>query len=132
MKKWLFIGTLFLGVLLFDFGKESKGEVLPSVESESLVEGKDARNVQQCLEILSNELKSRTCVLPRRTVQSANNTVHLRTARGQEKTFHQVRLKGEKQLHRVCEAVANRQIVNYFALLCRKGYYVYALRKLLI
>ncbi|MDR3267848.1 MAG: hypothetical protein LBT83_02125 [Tannerella sp.] len=134
MKKWLFAWALFTGILLVDVWTEPEKEVLLSVVTggDFLTEQRDATDTGHRLEILSNELKGRMCVLPRRTVQWVNNTVPIRTLRGYEKAFLLIRLKGENRLRKVSEAVSDGQTANYFTLLSRRGYYIYTLRRLLI
>lgn len=88
-------------------------------------------DLPQRLEELSSEFKSRTCLLPRRTVQLVNLSVHIREQKV-EKAFLQCRIKSENQHHKISELNSDCQILKLSSLLCRKGYFVYALRKLLI
>jgi len=112
--------------------QESEASCSVVAERESVTAGRDAADMGHRLEELSNELKSRTCVLPRRTVQLVNTNINIRTLRSQEKSLRLIRLKEENRLRKVVEITADCQIVNYLTLLCRKGYYIYTLRRLLI
>jgi hypothetical protein len=136
MKKWLLAGVLFLGVLFFDLQTErenSLSPVRPVAAAASLTGRKAPTDVEHRLTLLSNELKGRTCVLPRQTSgQWVHHIANKRTLQGLEKALQQFRLRGESQLGRVNKIASDCQTVNYFTLLCRRGYYIFALRKLLI
>jgi hypothetical protein len=133
MKKWVFTGVLVTILLFFAFAEKSEGDgkFVPAVrENVSLTKNKDM-DTQQRIELLRIELKSRTCILPRRTMQPDNHTID-RMFRSKEKTGQRIRLKSENRLWKVLETVSSHQTLSYYTLLCRKGYYVYTLRKLLI
>ena len=131
MNRKLAIGLLFSCLLLLfacDVNKSS--ELLTFCEKSNIEETKKT-DIPQRLEELSNEFKSRTCLLPRRTVQLANCLVKIREQKTQ-KVFLQNRLNGENQSYKIVELNSDCQIIQFATLLSRKGYYIYALRKLLI
>jgi hypothetical protein len=136
MQRWLFACVVVLGVLFLDLQikrENSQPRIRPVAATASLTGRKAPTDTEQRLTLLSNELKERTCVLPRQTSgQWVHHIANKRTLRGLEKVLQQFRLKGENQLRKVCEIISECQIVNYSTLLCRRGYYLFALRKLLI
>jgi hypothetical protein len=135
MKRWLFAGILFLGMLLFDLcmKPESSPSQPPVTEQASLTGKEDASGAKHGLAMLSSDSNGRTCVLPRQTTgQSVHHTANERTLRSLEKQTQQFRLKGENRLRKTHERVSDSQKTDYFTLLSRRGYYVIALRKLLI
>ncbi|MDR1103066.1 MAG: hypothetical protein LBL42_04840 [Tannerella sp.] len=136
MQRWLFACVLFLGVLFLDLQikrENSRPCVRPVAATASLTGQKAPTDAEQRLTVLSNELKERTCVLPRQTSgQWVRHTANKRTLRGLEKVLQQFRLKGENRLRKVSEIISECQIINYYTLLCRRGYYLFTLRKLLI
>lgn len=88
-------------------------------------------DIPQRMEELRDEFKGRTCLLPRRTVQLVNLSIHIREQKV-GKAFLQCRIKNENQQYKISELNSDCQIIKLSSLLCCKGYYVYALRKLLI
>ncbi|MDR2041962.1 MAG: hypothetical protein LBP98_06535 [Tannerella sp.] len=136
MEKWLFAGVLFLGILFLNLQIKRESNQLcvrPVAATASLTERKPPTDTAHKLTLLSNELKGHTCVLPRQTSgQGVHHIANKRTLRGLEKVLQQFRLRGENQLRKVSEIISDCQILNYFTLLCRRGYYIFTLRKLLI
>ena len=101
------------------------------IENESVIKDKDFLDVQQRFELLSNELKKNACVLPR-TIQWVFHTIHIRHQRSSEKDYQTIR---QKQMENHCKVIANstdNQMFIFQSLLCYQGYYLYALRHLLI
>ncbi|MDR2765302.1 MAG: hypothetical protein LBB90_09775 [Tannerella sp.] len=136
MKRWWLAGVLLLGVWFLDLQIERENSLPPvrpvAATTASLTGRKTPTDVEHKLTLLSNELKGRTCVLPRQTSgQGVHHIANKRTLRV-EKVLQQFRLRGVNQLRRVSEMISDGQIVNYFTLLCRRGYYIFTLRKLLI
>jgi len=99
--------------------------------NESVLNDKDVLDVQQRLETLTNELKKNACILPR-TIQWNYHISHIRNQRSLEKDYQTIRLKKIEHINKVIEITANYQIINFNILLCRQGYYLFALRHLLI
>lgn len=133
MKNFLFIFTLLLGMLLFLPEEESKAEdnrTLP--QTETITKENSASDSRQKLEILRSDLKDSNCLTPRRTIQTVHNTVNFRMQKSAEKLLQLLRLKEENSLRKISEDVSLSQTINLSALLCRKGYHIYALRKILI
>ncbi|MDR2921177.1 MAG: hypothetical protein LBV72_17665 [Tannerella sp.] len=131
MNRKLTIGLLFSCLVLLFACDVNKSDEVCAFHKESHFEESQKTDIPQRLEELSNEFKGRTCVLPRRSVQVANFLVKVREQKSQ-KTFLQNRLNGENQLYKIVELNTDCQIIQFATLLCRRGYYVYALRKLLI
>lgn len=131
MNRKLTIGLLFSCFILLFACNVNRSDKELALHEESRIEESKETDFPQRLEELSNEFKSRTCVLPRRTVQVVNFSVNIREEKDQ-KVFLQNRLNGENQLYKIVELNTDCQIIQFATLLCRKGYYVYALRKLLI
>ncbi|MDR3251238.1 MAG: hypothetical protein LBT42_06205 [Tannerella sp.] len=139
LKMWLYVGALLCGVMLLG-ETVGTGETIPKEnankpnieETGTITEKIDRPDNVRLMETLSNELRSRKSVLPRQNFQWSNNTIDTRTIRSQTKMQQLFRLKSEDRLRKVSVAVSDCQITNYFTLLCRRGYYIYALRKLII
>jgi hypothetical protein len=131
MKKWILIGLTMMLALLTGTAKQSGETPRQAPTTPALLTESRAADAESRLGELSSELKSRTCVLPRRTVLSTVHAVS-RTLPGDEKTARQIRLRHDESLRRAGETVTDRRSAFYLALLCRRGYYIYVLRKLLI
>ena len=93
---------------------------------------KGSAYVQYYLNVLSTDLKESKGLTARRTVQSTNNTFHLRTLKIAEKVLQDIRLKEMNAQRKVLENVSECQTINLSTLLCRMGEHVFALRKLII
>lgn len=133
MKNFLFIFTLLLGALLFLPQEEPEAADHSVVASaETVMKENSASDSQQKFEIIRNELKDSKGLTSRRTVQTVNRTVSFRFQRSVEKLLQLLRLKEENSLRKISEEVSLRQTIHLSTLLCRKGYHVYALRKILI
>lgn len=130
MNRKLTIGLLFSCLLLLFACDVNKEGGVFAFHEEARLEESPQSDIPQHLEELSSEFKSRTCVLPRRMVQVVNCLVKIREQKSQ-KVFLQNRLNGENQLYKIVELNTDCQIIQ-FATLLRKGYYIYALRKLII
>ena len=131
MKKWVFTGMVW-GVICF-FASFVDVEIKESHISiyESVIHDKDVLDVQQRLETLTNELKKNACVLPR-TIQWNYHVFHIRNQRTIEKDYQTIRLKKIEHLCKVIENSTDSQVIIFQSLLCFQGYYLYALRHLLI
>ncbi len=121
-------------MLLFlpEDGQKSDNVLNISQQRESVMKEKNAADVEYHLEILSSELKGSNCLTPRRTVQSGSNTFNIRLLKNEEKVFQFFHLKEMNLLRKVSEEVIACQTINVSTLLCRMGYHVYALRKIVI
>ena len=135
MRNLLFITGLLLGILLFVPGtgtnNKNVGEYTIFHLTSSLEE-KEATDTQHHFEALSNELKNSQCLTPRRVIQPASNILNLRIGKTIKKSIQDLRLQGEKQLHRVSQHRSNYLTVKVSALFCRMGEQIFSLRKLLI
>lgn len=133
MKKFLFIIGLLMGILLLAPGEDSESNSeLIAANREAVMKEKGASDIQHNLEILSNELKESNCLTPRRNIQASGFSLDLRIHKTAERLLQYIRLKGENQLCKVSENVSAYQTINFSSLLCRMGYHIYALRKILI
>lgn len=134
MKNFLFILTLLFGMLLFVPEDVQKSVSMPdlSAQKEAVMKEKSAADMQHNLEILSNDLKDSNCLTPRRTVQATTNTLNIRLLKIEKKAIQYFRLKETNLLRKVSEEVAICQTINFSSLLCRMGYHVYGLRKIII
>ena len=102
-----------------------------TIENKSVIQDKDVLDVQQRLELLSNELKKNACVIPR-TIQWNFHIFHMRNQRSLEKDYQTIRLKKIETLCKVIVDSTGHQVIIFQSLLCYQGYYLYALRHLLI
>ena len=136
MKNFLYIMTFLVGVCFFAWdGLQGDKEAADgmSVQTEALVKGKNqADDMQHKLEVLSCELAGSNCLTPRRVVQSVNTSVNVRFLKILEKTIQYIRLKEVNLLRKVFEEVTIDETINVSTLLCRRGYHVYGLRKIII
>ena len=103
-----------------------------SKQQEAVMKEKSSSDINHHLQVLSSELKGSNCLTPRRVVQYTSNTLNVRLFKYQEKFSQYFRLKGEDILQKVSEDVTICQITNLSTLLCRMGYHVYALRRIII
>lgn len=121
-------------MLLFapdDNGKDINFQDMPD-RQESLMNENTTNDMRHNLEVLSSELKDSNFLTPRRTVQSASNTVNIRLLKTEEKVLQFFRLKEMNLLRKVSEDVITFQTVKVSTLLSRTGYRIYALRKIII
>ena len=134
MKNFLFILTLLFGMLLFVPEDVQNNRSMPdlSAQNEAVMKEKGAADMRHHLEILSNDLKGSNCLTPRRTVQATTNTINIRLLKIEKKAIQYFRLKEINLLRKVSEEVTICQTINLSALLCRMGYHVYGLRKIII
>lgn len=134
MKSFLFILTLLFGILLFIPEERMKSDDIIAMahQQEAVMKEKAAADLQHSLEVLSSDLKESSCLTPRRAIQASNSTFNIRLFKSEEKTLQYFRLKEINQLRKVSESVSTCQTINVSTLLCRKGYHIYALRKIII
>lgn len=133
MKNFLFIVTLLLGALLFLPEEESKAaDHSVSARTETVMKENSASDSQQKLEIIRNELQESKGLTSRRLAQTVHPTLNCRFQKSAEKLLQLLRLKEENSLRKISEEVSLRQTIHLSTLLCRKGYHIYALRKILI
>lgn len=134
MKNILYIVALLGIYLLFSPSQEEVMSNDASVAGQEAVmkEKSSAADMQHRIEIISNELKNSNGCTPRRNIQPTNSS-HLTSLQKQlTRSMYEIRVKGADQLQKVSEYIAYCQTSNYSALLCRMGYHVYALRKIII
>ncbi len=134
MKDFLIILTLLFGILLFVPKDVQNNDTMPDLQAkkEMVMLEKGAADLQHNLEILSCDLKSCNCLTPRRTTQNISNTLNIRLLKIEKRTIRYFRLKEINILRKVSEEVTTYQTINFSTLLCRMGYHVYGLRKIII
>jgi len=134
MKNFLFILTLLFGMLLFVPEDVQNNNTTPDLQAqkEAVMMEKGTADMQHNLEILSNDLKGSNCLTPRRNIQNVSNTLNIRLLKIKERTIQYFRLKEIDLLRKVSEEVTICQTINFSTLLCRMGYHVYGLRKIII
>ena len=119
MKNFLFILTLLFGMLLFSPQEEVESDNIAVAQKEAVMKEKGSADVQYYLNVLSTDLKESKGLTARRTVQSTNNTFHLRTLKIAEKVLQDIRLKEMNAQRKVLENVSECQTINLSTLLCR-------------
>ena len=134
MKDFLIILTLLFGILLFVPKDVQNNDTMPDLQAkkEMVMLEKGAADLQHNLEILSCDLKSCNFLTPRRTTQNISNTLNIRLLKIEKRTIRYFRLKEINILRKVSEEVTTYQTINFSTLLCRMGYHVYGLRKIII
>ncbi len=134
MKDFLIILTLLFGILLFVPKDVQNNDTMPDLQAkkEMVMLEKGAADLQHNLEILSCDLKSCNCLTPRRTTQNISNTLNIRLLKIEKRTIRYFRFKEINILRKVSEEVTTYQTINFSTLLCRMGYHVYGLRKIII
>ena len=103
---------------------------LPTEQSE-VIPNDMAEQQREMQFVLSNDLKSCTCLTPR-TIQINCNTCFQRFSKNLFKQLNLCRVKEYNSQHKIWEFVSSCQTINYSSLLTRIGYHVYALRKIII
>ena len=129
MKNFLFILTLLFGMLLFVPEDVQDNDTMLDLQAqkEAVMMEKGTADMQHNLEILGSN-----CLTPRRTIQNVSNTFNIRLLKIEERATQYFRLKEINLLRKVSEVVTTHQTINFSTLLCRMGYHVYALRKIII
>ncbi|MBP3519331.1 MAG: hypothetical protein J6K31_13240 [Parabacteroides sp.] len=134
MKNLLFILTLLFGILLFapENIQDNDTALGLQAQQEVVMIEKGTADIQHNLEILSSDLKSSNCLTPRRSIQNINNTFNIRLLKIEKRVIQYFRLKETNLLRKISEKVTICQTINLSTLLCRMGYQVYGLRKIII
>lgn len=134
MKNLLFILTLLFGILLFapENIQDNDTALGLQAQQEVVMIEKGTADIQHNLEILSSDLKNSNCLIPRRSIQNVNNTFNIRLLKIEKRVIQYFRLKETNLLRKISEKVTICQTINLSTLLCRMGYQVYGLRKIII
>ncbi|MDR0749231.1 MAG: hypothetical protein LBF62_06640 [Tannerellaceae bacterium] len=126
----LFIAFLFFHTLDEEWANDSAA--LNKREA-VVLEKNAAKDMQHRFEIISNDLRNSNFRTPRRSVQNTNiSPDNNRVIQNLIRILQGFQLKGREQLRKVSEYVAECQTLNLASLLSRRGYHVYALRKIII
>lgn len=134
MKNFLFI-LLYCSVCCFLYPEDvQNNDPTPDLQAqkEAVMMEKGTTDMQHNLEILSSDLKGSNCLTPRRSIQNVSNTLNIRLLKIEERAIQYFRLKEINLLRKVSEEVTICQTINFSTLLCRMGYHVYGLRKIII
>ncbi|MCD7930065.1 MAG: hypothetical protein LUH15_01090 [Tannerellaceae bacterium] len=132
MKKILIILAFFCSFLLLSSTEPSGSSKTAAPVSKEDVIKANTSTTQQSIEILSKDLRSNKFLTPRRNVQVFNTSSHARVAQQINKLLRVLRVKGEDRLCKILEFNTYCQTVKLSTLLCRRGYHIYALRKIVI
>lgn len=133
VKQFLYIIGFLFALLLFS-PNDQKSDLCPThlQETQSVMEETEQANREQHIAILKDDLKNSNLLSPRRTLQSVSSQFHIRSQSQTEKNIQYFRLKGYDLMAKLLEEKSITHHINYSTLLCRNGYHVFALRKLLI
>lgn len=134
MKNLLFILTLLFGILLFapENVQDNDTALGLQAQQEVVMIEKGIADIQHNLEILSSDLKSSNCLPPHRSIQNVSHTINIRLLKIEKRVIQYFRLKETDLLRKISEKVTICQTINFSTLLCRMGYQVYGLRKIII
>ncbi|MDR1203438.1 MAG: hypothetical protein LBL58_17655 [Tannerellaceae bacterium] len=135
MKNILFVTGIFITFLFFHTpDEELADDTFALNKCEAVVLEKNAtKDIQHRFEIISNDLKNSNCRTPRRNVQKTNLLPNNnKVLKNIIRILQDFQLKEKELLQKVSEYVAKRQTLYLASLLSRRGYHVYALRKITI
>lgn len=135
MRKTLYIFSLLLGIFLLlpEEEVQHKQTVINAfVEQESVLLENGEGELQQQIVIICNDLQDCNGLALRRSSQTNSQITPIRLLRTSQKNYHLFCLKKTNLLRKVLEEVNTYQTISYSTLLCRMGYHVFGLRKILI
>ena len=134
MKVFLHIIILLLGVFFFtaEESQDDTAVLLSQAHKEMITVEEGTTDMQHHLDILSNELKDTNCLVPRRSIQTSSSTLNIRLFKFEKKILQISYLKKTNLLRKVSEEVTTFQTIKFSTLLCRMGYHIYGLRKIII
>lgn len=133
MKKVLSILGLLCAICLLNPGNGSDSMAYASEQTESCTLQNNPLDSQQkqLMFELSDGLKKSACIAPR-GFQIPSSSPTERSYRSILRFVRIAQLKEDNNLHKTSETVSVFQTINYSSLLCRSGYHIYALRKIII
>ena len=134
MKVFLLIIILLLGIFFFtaEESQDDTAVLLSQAQKEMITVEEGTTDMQHHLDILSNELKDTNCLVPRRSIQTSSSTLNIRLFKFEKKILQISYLKKTNLLRKVSEEVTTFQTIKFSTLLCRMGYHIYGLRKIII
>ena len=134
MKVFLHIIILLLGIFFFtaEESQDDTAVLLSQAQKEMITVEEGTTDMQYHLDILSNELKDTNCLVPRRSIQTSSSTLNIRLFKFEKKILQISYLKKTNLLRKVSEEVTTFQTIKFSTLLCRMGYHIYGLRKIII
>ncbi|MDR1880086.1 MAG: hypothetical protein LBQ78_04070 [Tannerellaceae bacterium] len=130
MKYMLYIIGIVFAVLFFH-REGTDGEAVGMAGQETVLKEKSG-GWQHQMEVIGKDLKSSNALTPRRNIQPTSQVPDARALKNTVKMLQDIRLKRTEQCRKVSEYVSLCQTLNLSSLLCRMGYRVYALRKIII
>ncbi|MEG1749078.1 MAG: hypothetical protein RRZ65_06895 [Tannerellaceae bacterium] len=132
MKNCLFIIGVFLSLFLFVPMEDASRDEMCADACETVMQKNAIADMEHHLAVLSSELKESNALTPRRNIQTTSFTLDIRLHQGAVRVLQDYLVKGHDRLRQVSESVSISQTINYYTLLCRTGYHIYTLRKILI
>ena len=134
MKVYLHKIILLLGIFFFtaEESQDDTAVLLSQAQKEMITVEEGTTDMQHHLDILSNELKDTNCLVPRRSIQTSSSTLNIRLFKFEKKILQISYLKKTNLLRKVSEEVTTFQTIKFSTLLCRMGYHIYGLRKIII
>lgn len=133
MKQFLYIIGFIIATLLFVDNEEQQAFLSDfRPKSETIMKEILEKNREQCMVVLSEDLKNGNLQTPRRVFQSSSSHFNVRIFTHTEKQIQYFKLKGCELLSKLSEVKAIAYYNNFTAIWRNKGLHVFALRKLLI
>lgn len=133
VRKFFYILSLLLGLFLFipNDIQQAQNKNFVFAEQESVWK-EGITDWEHHLEIISNDLQNSNCLALRRSSQTISPTSNLRLHRTELKVLHFFNLRKINLQRKISEEICTHQTINFSSLLCRMGYHVYGLRKIII
>jgi len=135
MKNILYFMMFLVAFAMFiSFGNEIANAVPDSqLMRDETVVGKDfAKEAQKQVEILCRDMRSNNFLAPQRSFQFGGNTLLVRSSRSMVKISHFIIKQKTDRLLKISTDVLADRLSNFYSLLCRSGYHIFALRKIII
>ncbi len=112
--------------------EEASGFPASLLEKEATMKETGKALQEQYLTILTENIKNSNLLTPRRAISLLTFSINLRSQSHIGKAIQQLRLRGHDLMEKLSEEKSITHHINYSTLLCRNGYHILALRKLLI
>jgi hypothetical protein len=132
VKKFLLILTVLSGLLLFTMGAQSDLGIGQSAKANQSVQEQNSSRSERQVEMLSNDLRHCTCLVPRRTVESTSNNTEARSQRLVVRALQLFRLKEAHMIHKSHLEKAFDTTTEFSSLFYRTAHQIYALRKIIL
>lgn len=115
----------------YGYGSGDTAHAARQTEDCTLQNNSPESQQKQLMFELSDGLKKSACVAPRGFQLPVSSPTE-RTCRNITRFIRIAQLKEDNNLHKTSETVSVFQTINHSSLLCRSGYHIYALRKIII